>query len=162
MTESPPPHPYLVNTSQTCEGLDLGPVTKVWTIMAAADERLELLKNLIKLDIGLNEVEDNLSDLTRKFRSAEMKLKRNKSECGRRVVREPMRLKLMDARRTYQETTTEMNNWRRKLKQILGDNSWKYRSVIKYLKGEESRERVLCKEKNRSKIENLMKNTRIN
>ena len=86
-----------------------------------------------------------------------MKSKGNNSESGRRVVREPMRLKLMDARRTYQETITEMNQWRQKLKQILGDNSWKYRSAIKYLKGEESKERVLCKEKNKSKIENLMK-----
>ena len=156
MLESNPNQPILVNISHICEGLDLGPVTKVWTKLAAGGQRLELLKNLKKLDIGLNVVEDNLSDLRLKFRSAEMKAKGNNSQSGRRVVREPMRLKQMDGRRTYQETITEVNQWRHKLKQTLGEHTWKYRSVIKYLKGEETQEREVCKEKNREKIDHLI------
>ena len=112
MSKSPPTPPHLEHTAYLYEGLDLGSVKKVWTKLAAGEQRLELLKNLKKLDIGLNEVEDNLSDLKLKFRYAAMKAKGNNSQSVRRVVREPMRLKLMDARRTYQETITEMNQWR--------------------------------------------------
>ena len=73
-------------TPQNCEGIDLGAVTKLWTKLAADSERLELLKNLKKLDVGLNEAEDNLTDLTHKFRSSCMKLKGTNSESMRGVV----------------------------------------------------------------------------
>ena len=129
----------------------------IWTKLAADGERLELLKSLKKLDVGLNEEEDRLTDLTQKFRSMEMRNKGNKSECVRGVVREPMRLKLMDARKTLQETISQMNQKRRELKLKLGDNSWKYRSVMKQLRGEQEIEREVCRKKNREKVDNLWK-----
>ena len=148
--------------SQVCEGIDLGAVTKTWTKLAADGERLELLKNLKKLDIGLNEAEDNLTDLTSKFRSSRMKVKGTKSECVRGVVREPMKVKLMDARATYQESITAVNRSRSELKLILGDNTWKFRSVIRYLKGEQQKVSDCSREKNQEKINNLRKKHKSN
>ena len=127
-----------MNTSQHCDGIDLGLVKQTWIKLAASEMRLELLKDLIALDIGLNEVEGFCSDLRLKFRSKTLS---NKSDSEKGVVREAMRLKLLDERKYSQELTRDRNKWRRQLKTTMEDNPRKFRSVIKFLRGEAAGEK---------------------
>ena len=81
----------LVITSQ-CEGQDLGLARVIWTKLAASEMRLELLRELVKLGIGLNEIEDFCSVL--------------KLHGG--IVKEAMKLKLLDERKfSYKGNTLE-------------------------------------------------------
>ena len=137
-------HPTTVITSETPDGLDLGLATQTWKKLAISELRLEMLSDLVTLDVGLNDIEEIGYDLRLNLRSEKL---RNKSDCERKALREIMVLKMTDERFTCQELTRERNQWRRRLKEELGDHSRKLRSVIRLLRAEASREKVFHRAK---------------
>ena len=133
-----------------CEGLDIGEVSKVWIRLAKSEMRLELLKELIKHDLGLNDVQDYYSDLKLKLRSTALK-ENNDSE--KKLVRENMQLKLHDERKFNQELLTDRNNWRREITRLLIGHPSKERSVVRFLREQATMEKKTTREKYRTNYE---------
>ena len=136
------------------EGPDIGLVRRTWVNIAASEARLKLLKDLEQLDIGFKEVEDYAADLRMKFRS---KTLQGDIKSERKVVTEAMRTKLRDEKLYHGELTRERNQWRRAIKDLLGESSKTTRSVIKYLRGEAKGEKTRYKEKYDEKLKHLKK-----
>jgi hypothetical protein len=78
-----------------------------------------------------------------------------KPNCDRGVIREAMLLKIQDERQTIQELTKERNTWRNDIFNLIGEHRRKYRSVIKYLRGEATKERKDYRIKYKDKIAHL-------
>ena len=94
--QSPNPKPNSLSTppKQFGGGTDSQFTTDTWDKLAVSQCRLEMLRILVKSDIGLNEVEDYNQGLNLKLRS---KALRDRGPLANRgVVREAMRQKLQD------------------------------------------------------------------
>ena len=152
MTQSKSPQ-STANTLELPGGKDLGSVRNIWVKYAASEERLELLRKLVKLNIGFVEVQDYCIDLKLKFKSASLD---SNSDSDKGVIREAMKLKLLDEGKYNEELLTDKNSLRREIHQAFGQHSHKSRSVIKYLRGEAVREKVTYKEKYQEKLEHLI------
>ena len=115
--------------------------------------RLEMLRILVKSDIGLNEVEDYNQGLNLKLRS---KALRDRGPLANRgVVREAMRQKLQDEVRVCNECTRDRDNDRRKVKSRYGAKSLRSKTIIKNLKSESDIVRTDLRQKYKEKIAHL-------
>ena len=86
-------------------GPDTQFTTNSWDKLAVSQCRLEMLRILVKSDIGLNEVEDYNTELNLKLRSKALRDRGPLSNRG--VVRQAMRQKLQDEVRVRDECTRE-------------------------------------------------------
>jgi hypothetical protein len=114
------------------EGSDLSSeMSKVWRNIAASENRLILMKELLELGVGFGEIEQFNLDLESKFRSEEFKERSNEHEIPCKVIKEAMEIKLRDERKYNQEQNREKIRLRQELEKIYKKNSKPYRGKIK-------------------------------
>ena len=104
-------------------GTDLQFTTDTWDKLAVSQSRLEMLRILVKSDIGLNEVEEYNESLNLKIKSKALRTRGPLS--NREVVRVAMRGKVKDEMLVLGECTRERDNVRRRIKSIFGPKSGK-------------------------------------
>ena len=140
----------IIPSNQFGGGTDSQFTTDTWDKLAVSQCRLEMLRILVKSDIGLNEVENYNQGLNLKLRS---KALRDRGPLANRgVVREAMRQKLQDEVRVCNECTRDRDNDRRKVKSRYGAKSLKSKTIIKNLKSESDIVRTDLRQKYKEKI----------
>ena len=114
-----------------------------------------MIRVLVRMEIGLNEVEDYNTALNLKIKSRAL---RDRGTLGNRgVVREAMRGKLIDEVRVLDECTRERDKVRRYIKSIYGDKSVTTKAILKGLKLTSDIVRKDLRKKYFDKIEHLKK-----
>ena len=109
----------------------------------------------MKLEIGLNEVEDYNADLNLKLKS--QAFKDRGPLANRDVVRVAMRKKLMDEVRVVGECTRARDKTRREIKQKFGEKSNTTKAIFKQLRINASNIRVNLRAKYKCKLAHLKK-----
>ena len=123
------------------EGQEIRVNTKLWLDLAASEERLELMKELIKLNVGFREVEEFNLGLLSKLRSE--KMKKDSEKMTRKQVRSAMEIKIRDEEYWHEEMKLERNRRRREIGERWKVNSRPYREIMRQLRdlaNEEKRE----------------------
>ena len=134
-------------------GPDTQFTTDSWDKLAVSQCRLEMLRILVKSDIGLNEVEEYNTELNLKLKSKALRDRGPLSNRG--VVRQAMRQKLQDEVRLRDECTRDRDKMRRLIKSIYGFKSTTTKAIIKKLKTDSDKVRVELRQKYLSKIAHL-------
>ena len=127
--------------------------SEAWNNLAVSQCRREMLRILVKSDIGLNEVEDYNTELNLKLKSKALRDQGPLSDRG--VVRAAMRKKLKDENHVVDELTRERDKVRRKIKSKFGNKSVKTKAIIKTLKSESDIVRVDLRLKYKNKMAHL-------
>ena len=140
-------------TSPNGEGIDLSSAFKVWITIALSECRIDLITKLIRVKIGLKEVEDYSENLNLKLRSKIFKSKDEQS--GVKIVTEVMTIKLRDEKCYYSEMVKERNMYRREIMRLFGENTRRQRLVVKKLRTEAQRHKTLQKKKYEKKLQFL-------
>ena len=125
----------LENTSYSVyEGMDLSLAEGVWKRKAKSDCRLNLMKNLLDMGLGFNELEHFNEALHQKIRSESIKRKlQDGKKPEKKVVREAMLFKIRDEQCENKEADVELQKERRKIKNESGENTRKTRGILKTL-----------------------------
>ena len=134
-------------------GVNQGFVSDIWRELAQARCRADMFRALIKLDIGVNEVEDYNASLNLKLRSNLFKSK--KCQGNREVVRVAMKYKLRDANCTVSEVTRKRDKLRREIKSTYGQRTARTRKILKTFCEETDIVRKQLREDYRKKINHL-------
>ena len=157
MVRSFPKHyPPSQNTSHKgfplrVDGEEISFASKVWQKNARSEGRIELLTELMKYKIGVNEVENICEDLKLNYRSRVFK--GGGGEKGeRKLVHDAMKLKRLDEIQTSREIRKEMEEIRDEFRERFGKNTRKTRTIIKNLQKEAAREKREMREKYRLTI----------
>ena len=138
------------------DGLDLSLAAGIWKRKARSDCRLILMKKLLDMGIGFNELEHFNEALHLKIRSETLRNRiRDGKNPEKKVVREAMMLKIRDEQCTNKETNSEMQVERRSLKTRFGENTRRARGIMKTLNTVAQEERKEMQEKYRNKIKFL-------
>ena len=114
------------------EGQDPSAVKEIWERLAATEMRLQMMSDLIKLKVGLADIEEfnlTLSDNLKNKPSDKVTEMQNA-----RLVKATMSVKLKDEQTTRSKLLRERNLARTKLMKELGRNSKRYRSRIRELR----------------------------
>ena len=114
------------------EGPDLRVTKKLWQDLAASESRLEMMKELGKLNVGLRQIEEFNIGLISKLRSEKMREKGE--EITRKQVKSAMEIKLRDEERYHEEKERERNEKRREIRKKLVNNSRPYRALMRDLR----------------------------
>jgi hypothetical protein len=136
-------------------GLNQGFVSDAWIELAKAKCRTDMFRALIRLDIGVNEVEDYNTTLNLKLRSNVFKSKG--SQGNRDVVRVAMRCKLRDSVSTVNEVTRKRDQVRRNIKKEFGQRTVTTRKILRGFNEETEAVRKKLREEYKSKIDHLRK-----
>ena len=155
LSPTPNINDHLTPPKQFGGGNDKRFTTDTWEKLAVSQCRLEMLRILVKSDIGLNEVEDYNTALNLKLKSKALRDRGPLSNRG--VVREAMRQKLQDEVRVREECTRNRDKDRRLIKSIFGQKSIKTKAIIKNLKSDSDIVRVDLRQKYKAKISHLRK-----
>ena len=146
---------YQTPPKQFGGGTDLQFTTDTWDKLAVSQSRLEMLRILVKSDIGLNEVEEYNESLNLKIKSKALRTRGPLS--NREVVRVAMRGKVKDEMLVLGECTRERDKVRRRIKSIFGPKSGKTKAIIKKLKSDSDMVRTNLRQKYLDKIAHLKK-----
>ena len=134
--------------------MDLSHEAGIWKRKAKSDCRLILMKKLLDIGIGFNELEHFNEALHLKIRSETLKKRlREGKRPEKKIVREAMLFKIRDEQCTNKETNNEMQKERRALKTFYGENTRRVRGIMKTLNGvaQEVREDMHSKYRNKIK-----------
>ena len=110
------------------EGKELRVTKKLWQDLASSEERIGLMKDLFKLNVGFQEDEDFNIGLLSKLRSEKMREKGEKMT--RKMVRSAMEIKIRDEEFYHEEKKIERDQRRRDIGEKLVKNSRHYRENI--------------------------------
>ena len=138
--------------TSTEEGVDLG-LIDTWKDLAASESRLELMRMLKILNLGLAEVEEFNLGLNLNFRTEKARERMAKGE--NKFVTAAMESKLMDEIYKNSEIMRTRNKMRRKLAEDFGKNTRRYNSIIKKLRTEARIVKNDYKTKYKNKLEDL-------
>ena len=152
-SQNPPEYSDITPPKKLGGGSDSQFTTDSWDKLAMSQCRLEMLRVLVKSDIGLNEVEAYNTALNLKLKSRALRDRGPLANRG--VVREAMRGKLKDEVRKCDECTRERDKDRRLVKSIYGNKSGKTKAILKGLKIESDIIRVDLRKKYFDKIAHL-------
>ena len=139
------------------EGEELRLAKKVWEDTAANESRMHLMVELLKVKVGLADIEEFNLGLNLKCRA--------KSDIGGQIdwktIRSAMESKLVDARRIDKSQKREQNIIRKKIYGKKGDASGrKAKKTIRILKSEARNMKKLLKIKYSKKVEHLLRKYR--
>ena len=121
--------------------------------MAESEERIELLKELIHLGLGFEDLEKFQLGQEGKFRSRKMREKMGKVTS--KVLEEQMRLKLKDEELYRKEKDEERKRERKKIEEIEGRNTRRYKNEIDRLRTAAGVAKERLRNKNKKKLKNL-------
>ena len=114
------------------EGMDISAMKRTWEDLAATEMRLQLMSELVKLNVGLADVEEfnlNLKGNLKNLPSDKVSEMQNT-----KLVKATMDIKIQDENVTRTKLVRTRNISRTKLMRELGRNSKKYRTVIRGLR----------------------------
>ena len=135
------------------EGTDRRVMSKTWSLVAATEERIQLMKRLIKLDLGVAEVEELGINIHSKFKSKNFK---NRVEAGEMLSKEALKgvmlLKLRDEKKHLEELQKTQKDMRRKIEDQLKKNSRPARGILKEFREASAATRRECRKKYDEKI----------
>ena len=133
------------------EGQELRDAKKLWEDVAANESRMHLMADLLKLKVGLADVEEFCLDLGEKCRADV----RSHDKVEWRVVKAAMESKMVDARRKEKILKSEQNLARKKIYKNNGDDSRKSKKMIRILKNAARNIKKDLKKKFKKKVEHL-------
>ena len=143
------------------EGSDRREMSKTWCQVATCEERIQLLRKLIKLEIGVAEVEEFGLNIQSKFKSFAFKNRVKDGEIlNKEALKEIMKLKLRDEKKYLKELLITKNKLRTELDNELKKNSRPSRRLLKEFREESARVRIEIRQKYRVKIEHLRRKYR--
>ena len=134
-------------------GLDIGFVRDTWEGLAISRCRTDMFRALIRLDIGVNQVEDYNAALNIQLKSNLFKGRGGQG--SRDVVRVAMKYKLKDSIQTTNEISRVRDSLRRKLKLIHGNKTVTTRKILRDLTSRAEEKKKEHKEDYRQKIDHL-------
>ena len=138
-------------------------MSKTWTQIAACEERIQLMKKLLKLEVGMAEIEELGLNINSKFKSLAFKNRiKNGEVVSKEVLKEIMILKLRDEKKYLGELISEQKEMRRMIDSELQKNSRPARRLLKEFREESARTRKECRKKYDDKIEHLKRKYRHN
>ena len=114
------------------EGLDTRVLYKTWQDLAASEVRLDLMRELEKINLGFRDLENFNLGLISKLRSENMRSRGE--EVTRKVLKSAMQIKIRDEARYMEEKIKERNLHRREIGAALKTNSRPYRNLLKELR----------------------------
>ena len=114
------------------EGKDKRVMEKVWRQVAECDERIKLMKKLIKLGIGLAEVEEFGLNIHRKLKSFKYKNKIREGEIiTKGMVKIVMELKLKDEKKFLNELLKTKKRMKLEIERKTKKNSRPARNAVR-------------------------------
>ena len=120
------------------------------------EERIMMMKKLIKLELGVAEVEEFGINIRSKFKSSFYK---NKTRQGDMITEEAvkglMMLKLRDEKKFLSELLRDQREMRNKIHLELNKNSRPARKILKEFREESAKTRIECRTKYEEKINHL-------
>jgi hypothetical protein len=137
------------------EGKEISPeMLRAWCDLAASEARQSLLQELLRLEVGLADIEEFGLDLQSKLHSEEFKLKTGE-EKSRKLARVTMEIKLRDERKISEDLRKKVSMMRDILEDRHKKNSKPYRATIKKLRNEAAKTRRENKKIYELKLEHL-------
>ena len=135
------------------EGPDLRVMSKTWNLIAATEERIQLMKKLVKLGIGVAEIEELGINLKSKFKSDNFKRRVQEGEMlNRESLKSIMLLKLRDEKKHLSELLKAKSDMRMKIEEKLNKNSRPARRLLKDFREQSAKTRIECRRKYEEKI----------
>ena len=135
------------------EGIDQRALTKIWQEVAESEERLVLMREMIRFGIGFNEIEHFDTGQRDKLRSTKMKMKVQSSN----LVKDLMTMKMRDEECFRREKEKTKCNSRKKLQEKLGKDNKQYKTLIRNLRTGASKAKEKMRRKNLKKLAHLRK-----
>ena len=114
------------------EGQDPSAVKEIWESLATTEMRLQMMSELVKLNLGLADIEEfniNLTDNLKNKPSEKVTEMQNQ-----RLIKATMSVKIKDEQTTRSKLIRKRNIARTNLMRELGRNSKKYRRRIRELR----------------------------
>ena len=143
------------------EGQDSRVMIKTWGQVAACEERISLMKKLIRMEMGVAEIEEIGIKINSKFKSFHFN---NKIQEGKVVSKDAikaiMMIKLRDEKKHLKELMTMKNNLRRDLEKKHKKNSRPTRRMLQEFREHSAKVKLEHREKYRVKIEHLRRKYR--
>ena len=146
------------------DGQDLRIASDTWCKLAASEARLHLMVQLGHLEVGFPDVENFCLELETKYRAkvdGELREKGTTSPEWK-IVKLCMALKMIDERRLNSKLETEKYDAREKIEKVLGKNSRKARNIVKKLRQDAARHKVILMKKHEEKLKHLRRKYRKN
>ena len=138
------------------EGQERRVMARAWNQVAECEERIDLMKALVRLGVGVAEVEEIGISIHSKFKSNNFKSRVKDGEVvSKEALRELMLLKLKDEKKHLKELLIIKNGLRRELEQKLKKNSRPSRNILKDFREKSARTRKELREKYRANIDHL-------
>ena len=135
------------------EGPDLGELRKLWRDSACSEERLKMMTELRKKNIGFNEIEMFSMGLEYNLKSEKMKDQSNKPK--QKVIAAVMEIKIRDEAQHLREMKKKKEMMRKWLERTTHPKTYQYRKMIKKLRTEAETAREMSRKKYQNKLEHL-------
>ena len=144
------------------EGSELRIASDIWRKLAASEARLHLMVELGYLKVGFPDVENFCLELESKYRSRVVGELREKgiSSPEWKIVKLTMDLKMIDERMLNSKLVTERYEARKTIEEQNGKNSRRSRNIIKKLRQDAGRHKVIIMKKHEEKLKHLRKKYR--
>ena len=133
---------------------------KVWEDLESSCCRIFLMKELIKYDVGFNDLEEFKLDLLTKLRSD--RVKSGVDKVTRKLVKSAMLIKLRDEEKHNERLRSEKRRRMRVIGELLTKNSRPYRRYLKELNDAAGRKRTEQRRKFENKLEHLKHKYKLN
>ena len=111
------------------EGQDLSVTKKIWEDLAATEVRLKMMSDLVKVNVGLADIEEFNLDLKGNLKN--LLSEKTNEMVSVKLVRAAMSIKIKDEQITKGKLIRARNIARTDLMKKLGKNSNRYRAVIR-------------------------------
>ena len=143
------------------EGTETRVMGKVWSQVAISEERIILLKNLIKIGVGVAEVEELGANIHSKFKSNSFLSRVNDGEIvSKEAIKQIMILKLRDERKHLRDLMRKKKMLREKIEKDMKKNSRPSRRLLQEFRNQSAKVRIEHREKYRQKVEHLKRKYR--
>ena len=134
---------------------------KIWDQVAESEERIILMKNLIRLGVGVAEVEELGLSIHSKFKSNYYLSKVKDGEIvSKEALRNIMVVKLRDERKHLRELMRKKRLMREKIEKELVKNSRPSRRILKEFREHSTKVKLECREKFKEKVDHLKRKYR--
>ena len=116
------------------EGTEISPeMSEVWRDLAASEARMSMMQELLRLGVGLADIEEIGIVLQSKLRSQEFKVKSGEKN-SQRLAKVTLEIKLKDEREISEGLRKKVKEIRKICDEMYKKNSKTYRSMFKKLR----------------------------
>ena len=111
------------------EGQDLSATSKIWEDLAVTEMRLQLMSRLMKIKVGLADIEEFNLGLKGNLRNPQNEKLTEMQD--RKIVKASMEVKMRDEQIVKKKLMKTREQARTRVAKILGKNSKRYRTTIR-------------------------------